>query len=125
MYGSILSLTLGLDGMGGKPHAPATLHPGKTQCTLYRRLGGSQDRSGRVRKISPPPGSDSRTVASRYIGPRCHVVRCQITNVSEGKTAPIFRAEKYTTLRMSGLRVAYHCTLKMEAVCSSERLMLL
>jgi hypothetical protein len=25
---------------------------------LYRRLGGPQDRSGRVRKISPPPGFD-------------------------------------------------------------------
>jgi hypothetical protein len=36
---------------------------------LYRRLGGPQDRSGRVRKISPPPGFDPRTVqpvASRY-----------------------------------------------------------
>jgi hypothetical protein len=36
---------------------------------MYRRLGGSQCRSARVRKISPPPGFDSRTVqpvASRY-----------------------------------------------------------
>jgi hypothetical protein len=36
---------------------------------LYRRLGGPQGRSGRVRKISPPPGFDPRTVqpvASRY-----------------------------------------------------------
>jgi hypothetical protein len=36
---------------------------------LYRRLGGPQDQSRRVRKISPSPGFDSRTVqsvASRY-----------------------------------------------------------
>jgi hypothetical protein len=42
---------------------------GKTLHPLYRRLNGPQDRSGRVRKISPPPGFDLRTVqpvASRY-----------------------------------------------------------
>jgi hypothetical protein len=33
---------------------------------LYRRPGGPQGRSGWVRKISPPPGSDRHTVASRY-----------------------------------------------------------
>jgi hypothetical protein len=36
---------------------------------LYRRLGGPQGWSGRVRKISPPLGFDPRTVqlvASRY-----------------------------------------------------------
>jgi len=43
--------------------------PGKTQYPLYRRLSGPQGRSGQVRKISPPPGFDPRTVqpvASRY-----------------------------------------------------------
>jgi hypothetical protein len=36
---------------------------------LYRRLGAPQGQSGRVWKISPPPGFDPRTVqpvASRY-----------------------------------------------------------
>jgi len=36
---------------------------------LYKRLGGPQRRSRRVRKISPPPTFDPRTVqpvASRY-----------------------------------------------------------
>jgi hypothetical protein len=45
------------------------LPPGKTRYPLYRRLGGPQRRSGQVRKISPPPGFDPRTiqpVASRY-----------------------------------------------------------
>ena len=56
-------------GVGGQRHAPAALPPGNIQYPLYRRLGGPQGRSGRVRKISPPPGFDPRTVqpiASRY-----------------------------------------------------------
>jgi hypothetical protein len=41
----------------------------KTLYPLYRRLDGPQDRSVRVRKISPPSGFDPQTVqlvASRY-----------------------------------------------------------
>ena len=55
--------------VGGQLHAPANLPLGNTRYPLYRRLGGPQGRSGRVRKISPPPGFDPRTVqpvASRY-----------------------------------------------------------
>jgi hypothetical protein len=43
--------------------------PGKIRYPLYRRLGGPQGRSGQLRKISPPPGFDPRTVqpvASHY-----------------------------------------------------------
>ena len=51
------------------PH-PSRFTPAKeARYPLYRRLGGPQGRSGRVRKISPPPGFDSRNaqpVASRY-----------------------------------------------------------
>jgi hypothetical protein len=39
-----------------------TLPPGKTGYPLYRRLGGPQGQSGQVRKISPPPVFDPRTV---------------------------------------------------------------
>jgi hypothetical protein len=53
-YSSTLSLTSALDGVGGQRHAPAALHPVKTRYPFYRRLGGPQGRSGRVRKISPP-----------------------------------------------------------------------
>jgi hypothetical protein len=56
-------------GVGGQRHAPAALPPGMTRYLLYRRLGKPQGRSGRVLKISPPPGFDPRTVklvASRY-----------------------------------------------------------
>jgi hypothetical protein len=41
----------------------------ETSYPLYRKLGGPQWRSGRVQKISSPPGFDSRTAqpaASRY-----------------------------------------------------------
>jgi hypothetical protein len=50
-------------------HAPAALPQGKNRYPLYRSLGGSQGRSGRVRKISSAPELDPRTVqtlASRY-----------------------------------------------------------
>ena len=57
-------------GARGQHHASAALYPrGKTRYQLYRRLGGTQGRSGRVRNISPPPRFDPRTiqpVASRY-----------------------------------------------------------
>jgi hypothetical protein len=49
----------------GQRHAPAAL----PRYPLYRRLGGFQGLSGRVRKISPPPEFDPRTpqpVANRY-----------------------------------------------------------
>ena len=42
-----------LDGEGGQRHAPAALRPGKTRYSLYRRLGGPQGRSGRLRKTGP------------------------------------------------------------------------
>jgi len=47
-------------GVSATPRALVT--PGKTRYSLYRRQGGPQGRSGQVRKISPPPGFDSRTV---------------------------------------------------------------
>ena len=58
-----------LDGVGGQRQAPAALPAGKTRYALYRRLGGLQAQSGRVRKIKPKTGFDPRTVypvASRY-----------------------------------------------------------
>jgi hypothetical protein len=57
--------------VGCQRHAPAGLPPGKSRYPLYTSLGRLQGRSGRLRKISPPPplGFDPRTfqnVASRY-----------------------------------------------------------
>jgi len=49
--------------VGGQRHAPAALPWGKiTGTPFYRRLGGPQGRSGRVRKITPHPEFDPRTV---------------------------------------------------------------
>jgi len=58
--------------MGGQRHVLAALPPEKTRYPLYRRLGGPQRRSGQVRKISPPPGFDARTVqpVASYRGSR-------------------------------------------------------
>jgi len=56
-------------GEGSASRPSCSLPPGKTRYPLYRRLGEPQGRSGQVRKISPPPGFDPRTVqpvVSRY-----------------------------------------------------------
>jgi hypothetical protein len=66
MYSSTFSLT---SALGGKRHDPAALPLGNTRHALYGSLGGPQDQSLRVGKISPLPGFDPRTVqpvASRY-----------------------------------------------------------
>jgi len=64
-------MTTALDGDEGSAARPGrSLPPGKTRYPLYSRLGGPQGRSGQVRKISPPPGFDTRTVqpvTSRFI----------------------------------------------------------
>jgi hypothetical protein len=66
MYISTLPSTSALDRDGwSTPHPGRSLPPGETRYPLCRPQG----RSGRVRKISPPPGFDPRTVqpvASRY-----------------------------------------------------------
>ena len=54
---------------GGQLHASAALPPGLTQYALSGKLGGPQSEYGRVRKISPSPKFDPRTlhpVASLY-----------------------------------------------------------
>ena len=59
---------------------PGRFNPRKDPVSSYRRLGGPQSRSGRVWKISPPPGFDSpdRSARSetlhrlRYPGPIQH-----------------------------------------------------
>ena len=70
MYSPILSLISTLDGCGWLTPRLDHFTPGKeTRYALYRRLGGPQGRSGRVWKISPPPGFDRltvQTVASHY-----------------------------------------------------------
>ena len=63
-------MAMALEGNVGSASRPGrSLPPGKTRYPLYKKLGGTQGQSGQVRKISPPPGFDPRTVqhvASRY-----------------------------------------------------------
>jgi len=63
-------MTTALEGGEGSASRPGrSLPPAKTRYPLYRKLCGAQDRSGQVRKISPLPGFDPRTVqpvASSY-----------------------------------------------------------
>ena len=63
MYSSTLPSTSALDEGGWSAPRPGRFTPGKDPYPLYRRLGGPQGRSGRVRKILPPPGFDPQ---SRY-----------------------------------------------------------
>jgi hypothetical protein len=55
-------LSSALDGLCGRRHAPTALPSVKTLYPYYKRLGGAQGRSGRVRKLSPSPGFDPSTV---------------------------------------------------------------
>ena len=62
-YISTLSLTSALDGFGWLNPLLCCFTPWKeTRYPLYRRLSGPQGLSGRLRKISPLPGFDPRTV---------------------------------------------------------------
>ena len=93
-YSSTLSLTCARNEVGGQRNVPAALLLGKTKYPFYRRPGGSQGRSGRVRKIAPPPGCDSRTVqpmASRY-------TYCAMPTFTFYRTSWIYR--KYTTQKL-------------------------
>jgi hypothetical protein len=56
-------------GVGSQRYVPTALPPVKEPVPTVQEAGWAQGRSGRVRKISPPPGFDPRTVqsvASRY-----------------------------------------------------------
>jgi len=71
MYGSTHSLTSALEEVGGQRHASARFNPRErpnTHCT--GDWVGLGVRSGRTRKISPPPVFELRTdqpIASQYL----------------------------------------------------------
>ena len=66
-------------GVGNSHQAPAMLPQGMTWYPLYRRMGGPRGRSGRVRKISPLPGFDPRTV--QPVASRCNDYAIPAQNV--------------------------------------------
>jgi hypothetical protein len=67
---TFIFLTSALDGVGWSKLRPGRFTPRKkTRYPFYRKLGGPQGRSGRVRKTLPPPEFDPpivQPVASRY-----------------------------------------------------------
>jgi hypothetical protein len=68
-YSSTLSLTTALDGDAVTATFRALYPRKRDPVSIYERLGGTQDRSGRMRKISSPLGFDPQTgqpVASSY-----------------------------------------------------------
>jgi hypothetical protein len=78
--GIALLFNLGARWGGWSTPRPGRFTAGKElRYPLYRRLGGPQDRSGRVWKISPPPGFEPRTFPAqsgslyriRYPGRKC------------------------------------------------------
>jgi hypothetical protein len=76
-YTSSLSLTSALNGVGGQRHAPVALPPGRNPSN--RSLNVSSVRSGQVRNISLPPGSDPRilqSIANRYIVSAIQIHEC-------------------------------------------------
>ena len=82
-------------GEGSASRPGRTLPQGKTRYPLHRRLDGPQGRSGQVRKISPPPGFNPRTVqpvGSRYTD---WVIRPTLLVVSGFKTKPIIDYRKF------------------------------
>jgi hypothetical protein len=91
-------------GVGAQRYALAVYPRKETRYPLYRRLGGPQGRSGRVRKISPLPGFDHRTVqpvASRYtdyaIAAPMHVF---LLIKSDRKSAKVVTQEGEATLSL-------------------------
>ena len=68
-YSYTLSLTSVLDVGGWLTPTPTALPLGMTRYPLYRTIDAPQEQSGRVRKTSPPPGFDPRTV--QFVASRC------------------------------------------------------
>jgi hypothetical protein len=116
-YSSTLFLTSKLEGGEGSASGPGcNLPPGKTRYPLYRKLGGPQGRSGQVRKISPPPGFDSRTVqpvGSRYTDYATQPIAWWVTNannvLSEHVTFITFPRQTWLHERASMLHLYVLC----------------
>jgi rRNA maturation protein Nop10 len=75
--------SLAIEPGGMTAPRPGRFNPGKTRYVLYRRLGGPQVQSGRVRKISPPQRFDPGTVRSpplHQLSYRAHTLRVSESN---------------------------------------------
>ena len=122
-------MTTALEGGEGSASRPGrSLFPGNTRYPLKRRLCGPQGRSGQVRKISPPPGFDPRTiqpVASPYTDwvtrPTMVYVRglyyCSYAAVFRGMIAwGVSTCRRFVCLKRHGQARMRHCVTRE---CSS------
>jgi len=66
-------------GDGSALRSGRYLLPGKSRYSLYRRLVWPQGRSGQLRRISPPPGFDPRTVQPVATRPTTMQTKVSIT----------------------------------------------
>ena len=106
MYSCTLPSPSALDGGGWSTPRPGRLTPGKNRYPLYRRLGGPQGRSVRVRKISPPTGIRSSDLPARseslyrlsYPGPFLKIIPKTLVSPSQN-------ADLLSTLHASLLMV--------------------
>jgi len=90
-------LTSALEGGEG-----SASRPGRT-LTPEKRLGGPQGRYGGVRKISPPPGFDPRTV--QPVGSQTSNV--QFKKKKKGKIRNYHKPTKYTYWAMCHIILHY------------------
>jgi hypothetical protein len=79
--------------VGGERHAPAALPQEETRYALYRMVGGSQDRSGRVRKISLPPDS--------IPGPTANIFKMILPNLRKELEAKAGRSRWHIELALT------------------------
>jgi hypothetical protein len=81
------------------PRAPAALPSGMTRYPLYRRLGGPQGRSGRVRKISPPTGIRSPDPPARRVAIPTELCRERNAYINTGNLSISLRLSVNVTPR--------------------------
>jgi hypothetical protein len=103
--------------VGSQHHAPAALTPKKGTVPTVQRLGGPQNPSERVRKISPPPVFDHGTVQPmksscrlRYVGRKTsniilHIIQGHYHHLATPiKLLQVVRSGHYTHCYSSALR---------------------
>ena len=100
-YRSTFSLTSALDRNGWLTSLPGRFTcRNETRCPFYRRLGGPQGRSGRVRKISSPQGFDPRTVQPTAIHCINWAIPCPpMEKLILRKLSCVFLLKAHTTFR--------------------------
>jgi hypothetical protein len=114
-------LTTALEGGERSVSRPGrSLLPEKTQYPLYRRLCWPQGWSGHVRKISPPPGFDSRTVqpvSSRYKNCATRPTLCPYT-------ALIYSLQSHPTYLIHNISLLYSLSQSFTIFCNLQILYL-